>query len=175
MKLVELQITGIFGILEKIKEDSRGAFSRVWDKNLVLSNFELNQASLVTNPLPGTLRGLHYQSEPFSENKIIECVTGKVFDVIIDMRKNSNTYGKHLELEIGPRSLYVGLYIPKGFAHGYLTIEPNSTLIYFMDKSYSPEHSKGILWNDPKLTINWPQPPALISERDLNWPHLSKL
>ena len=172
MEVVELELEGVLGIIEESHSDPRGTFTRVWDSNSFLKNFKLNQASIVTNSKAMTLRGLHFQAEPFSENKVIECISGKVFDVVVDLRKESPTYGLHLEIEIGPLEPYVGLFIPAGCAHGYLTLESNSTLIYFMDKEYSAENSNGLLWCDPKLSINWPSVPLLISERDSSWPQL---
>ena len=172
MEFVSLEIEGAFGIIEEPHSDSRGSLTRVWDSNSFLVGFNLKQTSIVSNPVKGTLRGLHYQDEPFSENKVIECVSGKVFDVIVDLRIDSHTYGEHLEVTIGPYEEYLGLFVPAGCAHGYLTIEPNSSLLYFMDKEYSSAHSQGLPWNDPKLSINWPSTPALISERDSNWPPL---
>ena len=172
MEVVALDLEGVLGIIEESHSDSRGTFTRVWDSNSFLKGFELNQASIVTNPKAATLRGLHYQVEPFSENKIVECVSGRVFDVIVDLRKESRTYGRHLEIEIGPLEPFAGLFIPAGCAHGYLTLESNSTLIYFMDKEYSAENSTGLLWRDPKLSINWPSVPSLVSKRDSNWPQL---
>ena len=114
----------------------------------------------------------HLITITYSENKVIQCVSGKVFDLILDLRKDSSTYKKHIEIEIGPECEYQGLFIPAGCAHGYLTLEPNSTLIYFMDKAYSPENSKGIRWNDSRLLINWPCQPTLVSQQDLQWPGL---
>ena len=172
MEVSALGLEGVLGIVEESQSDSRGTFTRVWDSNSFIKGFELNQASIVTNPRSATLRGLHYQAEPFSENKIVECVSGKVFDVVVDLRKESRTYGEHLEIEIGPLEPFVGLFIPAGCAHGYLTLETNSTLIYFMDKEYSAENSYGLLWCDPKLSISWPSEPSLISKRDSNWPQL---
>ena len=90
--------------------------------------------------------------------------------MILDLRKDSSTYKKLLEIEIGPECLYQGLFVPAGCAHGYLTLESDSTLIYFMDNVYSPKHSQGIRWNDSKLLINWPFEPILVSEQDLQWP-----
>jgi dTDP-4-dehydrorhamnose 3,5-epimerase len=119
-----------------------------------------------------TLRGLHYQKFPFSETKIIQCISGKVFDVILDMRKESSEYGKHITLEIGPSSEFQGLVVPSGCAHGYMTLEANSTLIYFMDNIYSAENSCGVLWNDQNLKIKWPFMPAVISKQDSKWPEL---
>jgi dTDP-4-dehydrorhamnose 3,5-epimerase len=173
MLFTPLGIDGVFGITEPTKSDFRGALTRVWDIDSQLKSFDLNQSSVVTNPTAGTLRGLHYQTEPFSENKIVECITGTVFDVILDLRKDSATQGNHLAYEIGPTSQFLGLFIPAGCAHGYLTLETNSTLIYFMDREFSPMHSHGVLWNDPRLSILWPSDPILISEQDKGWKELA--
>jgi dTDP-4-dehydrorhamnose 3,5-epimerase len=170
MEFVALEIEGVQGIIEETHIDSRGSFTRLWDSNSMLGSNELNQSSIVFNPLPGTLRGLHYQSEPFSENKVVECVSGKVFDVIVDLRKESPTYRKHLEVTLGPSETYLGLFVPAGCAHGYLTLEQNSILVYFMDKAYSPESARGIHWSDPKRVINWPRPPSIVSKNDSSWP-----
>lgn len=172
MQFIPLEIDGVLGIIGDSHSDSRGTLTRVWESNPVFQDFALNQVSIVGNPTKGTLRGLHFQTDPFSETKIIECVSGKVFDVVVDLRKDSSTYGRHLDIELGPLEPYIGLLIPAGCAHGYLTLEPNSTLIYFMDKIYSVDHSDGLLWSDPKLSIKWPFKPVLISDRDTEWPLL---
>ena len=172
MKFTSLQIQNSLAVTLGTIFDNRGSLIRIWEENLVLKEFKLIQASIVTNPVTGTFRGLHYQREPYSENKVIQCVSGKVFDLILDLRKDSSTYKKHIEIEIGPECEYQGLFIPAGCAHGYLTLEPNSTLIYFMDRVYSPENSQGIRWNDSKLSINWPRKPTLVSQQDLQWPEL---
>jgi dTDP-4-dehydrorhamnose 3,5-epimerase len=172
IKFTSLQIQDSLAITLGSILDNRGSLTRIWEENSVLKAFKLNQASIVSNPVTGTLRGLHYQSAPYSESKLIQCVSGKVFDVILDLRKESATYKKHIEIEIGPGCAYQGLFVPAGCAHGYLTLEPNSTLIYFMDKAYSPENSKGIRWNDSRLLINWPCKPTLVSQQDLQWPGL---
>jgi dTDP-4-dehydrorhamnose 3,5-epimerase len=173
MEFIPLGIGGAFGIIEQPQLDSRGSLTRIWDSNSVLGDFKLNQSSIVTNPNTGTLRGLHYQVEPFSETKVVECVSGKVFDVIVDLREGSSTYGKHLEVVLGPTETYLGLFVPRGCAHGYQTLEENSILVYFMDREYSSENSYGINWNDPTLSINWPRAPYLMSERDSKWPMLN--
>jgi len=172
IKFTSLQIQDSLAITLGFILDNRGSLTRIWEENSVLKAFKLNQASIVSNPVTGTLRGLHYQSAPYSESKLIQCVSGKVFDVILDLRKESATYKKHIEIEIGPGCAYQGLFVPAGCAHGYLTLEPNSSLIYFMDKAYSPENSKGIRWNDSRLLINWPCKPTLVSQQDLQWPGL---
>lgn len=167
-----LKIHGAFSISLHSRVDNRGSMVRIWESQGELEKFELNQASFVANPLPKTLRGMHYQEEPFSENKILYCVSGLIFDVIIDLRETSKTYLQHEAIEIGPESSFQGLFVPKGCAHGYLTITPDSNLVYFIDKSYSTQNARGLLWNDPKLKIKWPFNPVCISDRDKNWPKL---
>ena len=131
--------------------------------------FNFVQYSFVLYPHKNTLRGLHYQNYPHSENKVVQCVSGKVFDVIVDLRENSETFREHLEVCLGPDETFIGVLIPVGCAHGYLTLEENTSLIYFMDKEYFPESAQGLLWDDPLLGINWPTQPDLISERDSKW------
>lgn len=167
-----LQIKDSLAIMLKTVIDERGTLTRIWEENSVLNEFKLRQASIVNNLTSGTLRGLHFQDEPYSESKVIQCVYGKVFDVIVDLRKNSATYKKHLSIEIGPNCEYQGLFVPQGCAHGYLTLEHNSTLIYFMNNSYSPRHTLGIRWDDSTLDIKWPFKPTLVSQQDLKWPEL---
>lgn len=169
MKFVPLEIEGVRGIVGQAQSDSRGHLIRVWDTSTILKDFGLKQASVVTNPLEGTLRGLHFQTSPFSENKVVQCISGKVFDVIVDIRHQSKTYGQHLGLILGPSEPYFGLIVPAGCAHGYLTLENNSTLVYFMDKVHSREHAKGLKWNDTKLGISWPRIPKLVSAQDMTW------
>lgn len=164
-----LRIKDSLAITFKTFIDERGTLTRIWEENSFLNEFELRQASIVNNLTSGTLRGLHFQEEPYSESKVIQCVYGKVFDVIVDLRENSATYKKHLGIEIGPNCKYQGLFVPPGCAHGYLTLEPNSTLIYFMDNSYSPTHTLGIRWDDSTLDIKWPSKPMLVSQQDLQW------
>lgn len=170
MEFIPLEIEGVFGILSESKSDSRGSLTRAWDSTSILKSFNLIQSSIVTNPRMGTLRGLHFQTDPFSENKVVECISGEVFDVIVDLRQESSTFGNHLEVVLGLSSAYIGLFVPSGCAHGYVTLEQDSTLIYFMDKEYSAENSKGIHWEDPKLQIQWPIKPTVISARDQSWP-----
>jgi dTDP-4-dehydrorhamnose 3,5-epimerase len=167
-----LKIQGAFSISLQSRVDNRGSMLRIWDSQGVLEKFELKQASFVSNPSPKTLRGIHYQEEPFAENKILYCVSGLIFDVIIDLRETSKTYLQHEAIEIGPKNPVQGLFVPKGCAHGYLTITQHSNLVYFMDKPYSAQNARGLLWKDPKLKIKWPFNPMCISDRDKNWPNL---
>ena len=152
--------------------DARGSLTRIFERNSMFAAFEIVEVSIVSNPLAGTLRGLHFQSEPHAENKIIQCVSGRAFDVVLDIRKESNTYKKFIGVEIGPNCRYQGLYVPAGCAHGYLTLEPNTSLTYFMDHAYLPEKSRGIRWDDATWSIDWPLKPSIVSQQDLDWPVL---
>lgn len=174
MEFIPLAISGALGIIGESHPDSRGSLTRIWDANSELRIFNLVQASVVLNPKAKTLRGIHFQTYPFSENKVIECVSGRVFDVIIDLRPESITYKRQLSIHLGPNDKFIGIHVPAGCAHGYLTLEADSTLIYFMDKEYSPKNSRGFLWNDPVLSINWPSEPVFISEQDRTWPSIQE-
>lgn len=175
MELESLEIAGVFGIKTSTSFDDRGSFLRVWDVDNFREQIELVQASVANNPYPRTLRGLHFQTHPYSETKVVQCVLGSVFDVVVDLRRSSSTYGKHLSIRMGSKEMYQGIVVPKGFAHGYLTLEAHSTLLYFVDSPYVPESSKGIVWNDPILQISWPLEPKIISDRDKNFPVMESI
>lgn len=168
-----LQIKGSFGVELLEKFDERGSLTRIWESHTFLDKFSVNQISLVTNPTKHTLRGLHFQKAPFEESKLIYCISGRVFDVLVDLRVNSETYRQHLNLEIGPGLKHQGVQIPAGCAHGYLTLESNSTLLYFMDKEHDPQSASGIAWNDTSLGIKWPFDPSVLSNKDSSWPKLN--
>ena len=172
MKFTSLEIQNCLAFTSDLLSDSRGSLTRIWEENSMPSAFETIEASIVSNPTVGTLRGLHFQSNPCAENKIIQCVAGKAFDVVLDIRKESDTYRKYIGVEIGPKCKFQGLFVPAGCAHGYLTLEPDTSLIYFMDSAYSPEESRGIRWDDPNWLISWPFKPSLVSQQDLEWPVL---
>lgn len=175
MDLVSLGPQGVFGIISNSTFDERGAFARVWDESIFLDSMKLIQASVATNPKKGTLRGLHFQSSDFAENKIVQCISGSVFDVVVDLREDSSTFRQHFSIQLGIEQEYQGILVPKGFAHGYLTLSPNSTLLYFMDNVHAPEFAMGLNWNDPALKIPWPSSPRVMSNRDRNFPMLNSL
>ena len=175
MEFVPLSLEGVFGIISNPTFDDRGAFMRVFDKSNPIDSFVLTQASVVTNPVVGTLRGLHFQAEGYAETKIVHCISGSVFDVVVDLRKSSTTFKEHLSVSLGLMEAFQGILIPKGFAHGYLTCNANSTLLYFMDQSYNAEFAKGIAWNDPMLKIDWPNSPTVISTRDSSFPSIESI
>ena len=174
MKFVETTFKGVYLIdIEKI-EDERGFFARTFDKkSLIDLNLETNlfQNNISFNKKAKTLRGMHYQKYPNEEVKIIRCTKGKIFDVIIDLRSNSNSYKKWFSIELTSDN-YKMLYVPKGFAHGFLTLEDNSEIFYQMSDCFIPESALGIHWNDPSIGIKWPFIPSVISERDNSYSHI---
>jgi dTDP-4-dehydrorhamnose 3,5-epimerase len=175
VELTPLEMEGVMGVKSLTASDERGGLLRVWDEVHFKEHMSINQSSVVSNPKPRTLRGLHFQNQPNQETKIILCVLGSVFDVVVDLRQDSPEYGKHFAIELGPREKYQGILVPKGFAHGYLTLEPNSVLVYFMDSPYVLESARGINWADSALGIEWPCEPEIISDRDKNLPHMHSL
>jgi len=156
--------------LEK-REDHRGFFARTWDKkefeehNL---NSNLVQCNVSFSKKCGTLRGMHYQKKPFEESKVIRCVKGKIFDVIIDLRTSSSTFKKWFGVELTEEN-YKMLYVPEGFAHGFQTLEDNTEIIYQVSEFYTPNSELGIHWNDPAFNITWPIEEKIITEKDNAW------
>ena len=166
----ELDLSGVFKIIKNKFSDDRGHFFRLFceqefkDQNM--SN-NLNQINLSTSAQKGTVRGLHYQTSPFSEQKIVTCIKGKIWDVAVDIRKESPTYLKWTSLELSAEN-YTSILIPEGFAHGFQTLESNSEILYFSSKPYMKEFERGINPLDKKLKIDWPIKISNISSKDKN-------
>ncbi len=116
----------------------------------------------------GVLRGLHFQMKPYEQAKLIRCIKGKIYDVIVDLRKNSPTYGKYYTTILSSKNKKT-LYVPRGFAHGFLVLSKEAEVIYKVDNIYSPDHENGIIWNDPFLKIPWPIKNPILSYKDRNW------
>jgi len=179
MIVTETQIPEVKLIAANKFGDDRGFFSETF-------NFERYRAEGVTmnavqdnhslsGPV-GTVRGLHFQIPPKSQAKLVRVVRGAVFDVAVDLRKGSPTYGKHVTAVISAKE-WNQLYIPKGFAHGFCTLEPDTEFLYKVDDYYSPEHEQGIQWDDPELGIAWPVEAgkALLSSKDTGNPCLADI
>jgi dTDP-4-dehydrorhamnose 3,5-epimerase len=175
MIFTETKLSGAYVIeIEKI-EDERGFFARTFDKNefsKIGLDSEFIQSSISINNKRGTIRGMHYQNKPYEESKIVRCTKGKIFDVIIDLRPNSKTFKEWFSVELSEEN-HKMLYVPKGFAHGFQTLENNTKILYNISQFYHPESSKGVRWNDEIFRIKWPLKVSLISEKDLNYTSFS--
>lgn len=168
MKFLETGIEGAHLIELEPHVDERGYLARSWSREEFRSrglNTDLSECSLSFNRLRGTLRGLHYQVPPHEEAKLVMCVRGLVYDVIVDLRKDSDTHLKWFATQLSLENGQL-LFVPEGVAHGFLTLEDDSYIHYQIAASYAPEAARGVRWNDPLLDIEWPEQPTVISERD---------
>ena len=157
--------------LEK-REDSRGFFARTWCKREFEAhgiNCQLVQCNLSYNTKKGILRGMHFQSSPREEAKVICCVQGAIFDVIIDLRSGSPTFSQHISVVLTAENRRM-IYVPGGFAHGFQTLQDDTEIFYQMSEYYAPEFATGVRWNDPAFGIEWPADERLISDRDQSYP-----
>ena len=174
MIFVETPLQGAYVIEIEKHEDERGFFARSWcarefdahglDHHLVQCNVSFNR-------LKGTLRGLHYQIPPHAEVKLVRCTKGSLFDVVVDLRKDSPTFLNWFGVELSGTNHRM-LYIPKLFAHGFQTVEDDTEIFYQMSEFYEPAAAKGIWWNDPRLAISWPPANRIISTKDQEYPNL---
>ena len=165
-------IDGLFRVKAQPHRDDRGAFARLHcpeDFAAAGIPFAPVQTSLSGNPHPGTLRGLHYQAAPHAEAKLVRVARGRVFDVAVDLRPASSTYRMWVGAELSADNL-LALYIPQGVAHGFLTLEADTDVLYQITPAYRPGHEAGVRWNDPAFGIDWPSAPELISDRDAAYP-----
>ena len=172
MKFVQTELQDAYLIQPERLEDERGFFARTWCKREFESqglSTSLVQCSISFNHKKGTLRGMHFQASPHEETKIVRVTVGSVHDVIVDLRPSSKTYLKHLGVKLDAETRTM-LYIPKGFAHGFLTLSDNAEIFYQISDFFTPEAARGIRWNDHALKIQWPEQVCVISDRDRNWP-----
>ncbi|NLB78022.1 MAG: dTDP-4-dehydrorhamnose 3,5-epimerase [Clostridiaceae bacterium] len=167
----ETELQGVFLINIEKKQDERGFFARSWcaseftERNL---DSKLVQSNISHNSKKGTIRGLHYQSSPFEESKLVSCTKGELFDVVVDIRPDSPTFCKWISVVLSS-SEYNMIYIPGGYAHGFQTLEDNTDVFYQMSEFFFPECSRGYRWNDPAFGIKWPLPCSIISDRDKSY------
>jgi dTDP-4-dehydrorhamnose 3,5-epimerase len=174
MITTELSFKGVYLFEIEKKNDSRGFFTRLYCKNennILNLNTNWVQMNLSFTERYGTVRGLHYQKQPFAEEKIVRCVKGSIWDVIVDLRIDSNTYNEWMAIELNDNNKKA-LYIPKGIAHGFQTLSNNVEVMYMHSQFYNAEYESGINYLDKTLNINWPTKITLISQRDLNLPYL---
>lgn len=158
--------------------DRRGFFSETYNKQAFADagiEVDFVQDNHSLSGTPGTLRGLHFQVPPHAQAKLLRVVRGAVFDVAVDLRWGSPTYGRHVSAVVSAEA-WNQIFIPAGFAHGFCTLAPDSEVLYKVSDFYAPEAEQGLLWNDPDLGIDWPpEAGAVLSERDRDWPPLREL
>lgn len=172
----ELPLKDSFLIIPELRKDERGFFARTFCVNEFKEHglkHNMVQCSTSHNLRRGILRGMHFQREPHPEVKLVRCTKGSIFDVIVDLRPGSSTFGQWHGTELSEKNLNA-LYIPAGFAHGFQTLEDHSEVFYQMGEFYHPELADGIRWNDPMVNIKWPIANPELNDRDKNFPDLRK-
>lgn len=177
MKIERLAIPDVLLITPAIHRDERGFFSEVWkDKVLREAGLDLEfvQDNHALSRDAGTLRGLHFQLPPMAQDKLVRCTRGAILDVAVDVRRSSPTFGKYVSVVISAEN-WLQVFVPKGFAHGYLTLEPDTEVMYKVTAYYSPQHDKGIAWNDPDVGVDWgiDEERAILSAKDKLQPRLN--
>jgi dTDP-4-dehydrorhamnose 3,5-epimerase len=173
MTFHEAKISGVFEIHLEPQLDERGFFARCWCQKEFAShglNPKLVQCNISFNTRKGTLRGMHYQVAPYSETKLVRCTRGSIYDVVVDLRPQSRTFKNWISVILSAENRSA-LYIPKGCAHGFLTLEDQSEVFYQMSEIYNAEAARGVRWNDPVFQIAWPAKVDVISERDRTYPN----
>lgn len=175
MKLTPLKLDGASILEPVVHGDHRGFFMESYNEAVMGQlgiNYNFIQDNQSLSAEAGVLRGLHYQLNPKAQTKLIRVLTGAIYDVILDIRKNSPTFGQWVGVILS-ESNKRQLLVPKGFAHGFCTLVPNTQVFYKVDEYYSPENDRGILWNDPALNIDWPVSEPLLSDKDRCHPTLA--
>jgi dTDP-4-dehydrorhamnose 3,5-epimerase len=168
MKFTHAPIEGVFVIEQEPRGDERGFFARSFcEKEFGQHKLETRfvQVNNSFSVQKGTLRGMHYQLEPWQEVKVVRCVRGRLFDVALDLREGSPTFGKHFGAELTAENRK-WMYVPRGFGHGFLTLEENTEALYLVSNFYSADRERGIRWNDPRFNIAWPAKPVVLSDKD---------
>jgi dTDP-4-dehydrorhamnose 3,5-epimerase len=172
----EAKLLGVYIIEPKKISDDRGSFFRSFCQD-EFKNYHLNpniaQCNLSFNHTKGTVRGMHFQRYPKAETKLVRCIRGSIYDVVIDLRPQSSTYCKWISVELTANN-YQMLYVPEGFAHGFQTLEDNTEVFYQMSESYFPEYSAGVRWDDLAFDIKFPLEITSISQKDQTYPDFIK-
>ena len=176
MKFISTPLLDAFLIQAKAKEDHRGQFSRIFcvdefKKYNLETQYVQSNISLTKNK--GTIRGLHFQRNPYEEVKLVRCIKGSIYDVIIDVRKNSETYLESFGAELTEEN-GLSMYVRKGFAHGFQALSSDATTHYMVSTKYEPNFEGGYRYNDPGLDIKWPHEVTDVSEKDIKWPLISQ-
>jgi dTDP-4-dehydrorhamnose 3,5-epimerase len=171
MIFTETPLKGAYLIDLEKRGDDRGFFARAFcekefgQHDLIGHFCQVNNS---TSAKKGTLRGMHYQLSPKAETKVVRCIKGGLYDVILDLRKDSPTFGKSFGAELTADNRRM-MYVPKGFAHGFITLADDTEAFYFVDEFYAPDRERGVRYNDPRFKIEWPIAPVVLSDKDTNW------
>jgi len=178
MRVEETAIPAVRIVTSKKLGDARGFFSEVYNKedwSAAGLDFEFVQDNHSFSAAIGTLRGLHFQALPLAQAKLVRVARGRILDVAVDIRRSSPTFGRHVAIELSVEN-WRQLLIPIGFAHGYLTLEPDAEVLYKTTATYSAAHDRGLAWDDPDLGIEWPLPKGgpVLSDKDRRWPRLKE-
>ena len=176
MIFIATPLAGAFVIEPEPVEDTRGLFARTWCRHELSAHgldTRIAQCSTSFNKRKGTLRGMHYQTAPLGETKLVRCTRGAVYDVIIDLRRDSPTFTHSFGAVLSADNRKQ-MYVPAGFAHGFQTLVDDTEVFYTMSEFYSPEHTRGVRWNDPVFGIQWPDDERTIIERDRQYPDFSR-
>lgn len=177
MKVIETKLEGVKIIEPSVYSDNRGYFMESYNKERFKENgidcsfIQDNQS--MSNEI-GVLRGLHYQEAPYAQTKLVRVTSGAIVDVAVDLRTDSRTYGEWISVVLSEEN-FRQLFIPKGFAHGFCTLVPYTQVAYKVDKVYSPEHDRGLKWDDHELAIEWPTLTPILSQKDEQLPQLKEL
>ena len=172
MIFAETTLPGAYMVELEKRADERGFFARSWcEKEFREHNLNPRtvQCNISFNKRKGTLRGMHYQVAPAAEAKLVRCTQGAIYDVIIDLRPESETFKRHLGVMLTAESHKI-LYVPEGFAHGFQALEDNSKVFYQISEYYAPQYARGVRWNDPAFGIDWPIVEPIMVDRDRNYP-----
>jgi len=172
MLFQETAVAGAVLIEPEFAVDDRGGFGRIFDRDVFVTQGldpEVTQCSISFNRVAGTLRGLHYQLGDAAEAKLVRCTAGRLYDVAADLRPGSPTYLRWCGVELTPES-HLALYVPRGCAHGFITLEDATEVFYQISTAYRPGSGAGVRWDDPMIGIRWPRPPVVLSRADANLP-----
>ena len=174
MEFEATRLSGAFLVKPKKISDERGFFARAWCAQEMQNHHlkaEIRQSNMAVTERRGTLRGLHFQASPHQEAKFLRCVRGAIFDVIVDLRTDSPTYKQWQGFELNTGN-HFAIYVPEGFATGYMTLADDTEIYYHTSAAFAPEFAYGVRYDDPSFGIAWPMKPVLVSEQDASWPYL---
>jgi dTDP-4-dehydrorhamnose 3,5-epimerase len=174
MKMIQTEINDLIIVEPKVFGDHRGWFVESYNKKVFFNHgisIEFNQDNHSLSKEKGVLRGLHFQNDPSAQTKLVRCTRGKIWDVAVDLRKSSPTYLKWFGIELTSEN-HKMLFIPQGFAHGFITLEENTEVQYKVDNFYDPNTDRSIKYDDPDIGINWPLDDVVLSEKDKKAPYL---